>query len=79
MESDLYDIICACINGQLHTVTPKFYDNKYAVAVVLVANGYPNKYKKGIEIKGMFYIKYSIPHYLCYYMVVGVHKLLTVL
>ncbi|KAK2163552.1 hypothetical protein LSH36_77g01068 [Paralvinella palmiformis] len=53
MESDLYDIICACINGQLHTVTPKFYDNKYAVAVVLVANGYPNKYKKGIEIKGI--------------------------
>lgn len=53
LETDLYDIMWACVNGCLDSVEVKFADKKAAAAVVMAAPGYPNAYPKGAEITGL--------------------------
>ncbi len=49
LESDLYDIFNACIDGTLDKVEIKWND-KVAVCVILASGGYPESYEKGKEI-----------------------------
>lgn len=52
MKNDLLDVIEACVDGTLGNVELEFEDNA-AVCVVLASEGYPVKYEKGFEIKGL--------------------------
>lgn len=52
MKNDIIDVMEACIDGKLSDVELEFEDNA-AVCVVLVSDGYPEKYDKGFEIKGL--------------------------
>ena len=52
MKNDIIDVIDACIDGKLSDVELEFEDNA-AVCVVLASDGYPEKYDKGFEIKGL--------------------------
>ncbi len=51
MKNDLIEVMEACVDGKLDTVTLEFEDNA-AVCVVLASKGYPEKYEKGYEITG---------------------------
>ena len=52
LESDLIDIMLACIDGTLDKIDIK-WSNDSAVCVVLASGGYPLSYKKGFEIDGI--------------------------
>ena len=52
MKNDIIDVMEACIDGKLSDVELQFEDNA-AVCVVLASDGYPEKYDKGFEIKGL--------------------------
>ena len=52
MKNDLLDVMEACVDGTLGDVELEFEDNA-AVCVVLASEGYPVKYEKGYEIKGL--------------------------
>ena len=52
MKTDIIDVFEACIDGTLDQVDLQFEDNA-AVCVVLASEGYPVKYDKGLEIKGL--------------------------
>lgn len=52
MKNDIVDVFEACIDGTLNDVELEFEDNA-AVCVVLASDGYPVKYEKGFEIKGL--------------------------
>lgn len=52
MENDMIDVLEACIDGTLDTIDLQFEDNA-AVCVVLASDGYPVKYEKGLEIRGL--------------------------
>ncbi len=52
MESDILDLFDACIDGTLDQTELAFADNA-AVCVVLASRGYPLKYEKGFEIRGL--------------------------
>ncbi len=52
MESDIIDVVDACIDGKLNDIDLKFADNA-AVCVVLASDGYPLSYEKGFEITGL--------------------------
>ena len=52
MKNDIIDVMEACIDGKLTDVELEFEDNA-AVCVVLASDGYPEKYDKGFEIKGL--------------------------
>ncbi len=52
MKNDIVDVFEACIDGTLDQAELEFADNA-AVCVVLASEGYPVKYEKGFEIKGL--------------------------
>ena len=52
MKNDIIEVIDACIDGTLDKVDLQFEDNA-AVCVILASEGYPVKYDKGFEIKGL--------------------------
>ena len=52
MKNDIIDVFEACIDGTLDQIDLQFEDNA-AVCVVLASEGYPQKYEKGLEIKGL--------------------------
>lgn len=52
MKTDIIEVMEACIDGTLEQVDLQFEDNA-AVCVVLASDGYPVKYDKGFEIKGL--------------------------
>ncbi len=52
LESDIMDIIEACIDGKASEVTP-LWKEESSVCVVLASGGYPEKYEKGKEIEGL--------------------------
>ena len=56
MKNDIIDVMEACIDGKLSDVELEFEDNA-AVCVVLASDGYPEKYDKGFEIKGLDTLK----------------------
>lgn len=52
MKNDIIDVMEACIDGKLDTIDLQFEDNA-AVCVVLASDGYPVRYDKGLEIRGL--------------------------
>jgi len=52
LDTDLVDIMEACVKGQLDTC-PIRWKKEAAVTVVLASGGYPEKYQKGYEITGI--------------------------
>ena len=52
MNNDIIDVMEACIDGTLDKIELDFNDNA-AVCVVLASKGYPVKYEKGYEIRGL--------------------------
>lgn len=52
MKNDIVEVMEACIDGRLDEIDLQFEDNA-AVCVVLASAGYPEKYEKGFEIKGL--------------------------
>ena len=62
MKNDIIDVMEACIDGKLSDVELEFEDNA-AVCVVLASDGYPEKYDKGFEIKGLDTFKDKDGHY----------------
>lgn len=52
LKNDIMDVIDACIDGTLDRIDLEF-ENKAAVCVILASDGYPLKYEKGFEIKGL--------------------------
>ena len=59
LQTDLTDILEACIAGKLDTQNIVWTDAA-AVCIVLAADGYPGKYAKGLEISGIAAAK-SLP------------------
>jgi len=54
LESDLLEIILACVEGKLARMSPGVqWSNGAALCVVLASGGYPGTYDKGIEINGL--------------------------
>jgi len=56
LKTDLLDIFEAIIDEKLDTCKIEWNDNA-AVCVILASGGYPGKYPKGIEIKGLDAVK----------------------
>ncbi|RME61466.1 MAG: phosphoribosylamine--glycine ligase, partial [Caldilineae bacterium] len=52
LESDLVDIMLACVEGRLDQVAPRWSDQA-AVTVVMASGGYPSSYPKGKVITGV--------------------------
>ncbi|MCF6367097.1 MAG: phosphoribosylamine--glycine ligase [Bacteroidales bacterium] len=52
LKNDLYEVVDACLSGELKNITFEFEDDYFA-DVVLVSGGYPKAYKKGYEITGL--------------------------
>ncbi|MDI3481741.1 MAG: phosphoribosylamine---glycine ligase [Tepidanaerobacteraceae bacterium] len=52
LETDLIDIMQACIDGKLDKMSIRWKDEK-AVCVVLASKGYPGAYEKGKAIEGV--------------------------
>ena len=52
LKTDLFDIIEACCNEELRETNIEWFKNK-SLCVVLCSNGYPENYKKNIEIKNL--------------------------
>ncbi|XP_056008779.1 trifunctional purine biosynthetic protein adenosine-3-like isoform X3 [Ostrea edulis] len=53
LESDLYEICRACVEGKLSQNLPHFTRDLYTAGVVLASGGYPGGYKKGLPITGI--------------------------
>ena len=54
LTSDLYEVMLACVNGNLNKTTVQWSSTKFAVGVVVVSGGYPGSYPKGKVITGLF-------------------------
>ena len=52
MKNDIVEVFEACVDGTLDQIDLEFEDNA-AVCVVLASDGYPVKYEKGFEIRGL--------------------------
>jgi phosphoribosylamine--glycine ligase len=56
LKNDFADVVYACVNKNLQSINLEWYKDK-SLCVVLCSNGYPDKYKKNIEIKNLEKIK----------------------
>ena len=52
MKNDIVEVFEACIDGTLDKIDLEFEEDA-AVCVVLASDGYPEKYEKGFEIRGL--------------------------
>ena len=52
LENDLFEVLNACYNKELHKIKLSFKKG-YGACVVAASEGYPGKYKKGIPIDGL--------------------------
>ena len=52
LETDLTDIFLSCCDGKLNQIKLK-WSNKKSLCIVLCSNGYPDDYKKNVEIKNL--------------------------
>ncbi len=52
LKNDLYEIVNACLSGELKNINFEFEEDYFA-DVVLVSGGYPKKYNKGYVINGL--------------------------
>ena len=52
LKTDLYEIFLACCEGNLNEINIE-WSNKKSLCVVLCSKGYPDTFKKNIEIKNL--------------------------
>ncbi len=52
LKNDLYEIVTACLDGNLETLNFEFEEDYFA-DIVLVSGGYPKKYQKNYVINGL--------------------------
>tara|TARA_B100000963_G_scaffold276866_1_gene245177 strand:+ start:996 stop:2261 length:1266 start_codon:yes stop_codon:yes gene_type:complete len=52
LDTDILEIFTACIDKKLHQINIEWI-NKKSLCVVLCSNGYPEKYKKNIELNNL--------------------------
>ncbi len=52
LESDLVEVLDACVDGKLDSIRLKWVPG-YAACVVLASGGYPGNYQKGLPIEGV--------------------------
>ncbi|KYQ99857.1 phosphoribosylamine-glycine ligase [Tieghemostelium lacteum] len=53
LESDLYEVVCACVEGRLDSIPTLKWRQEYCVTIVAASKGYPDVYPKGLPIKGI--------------------------
>jgi formyltetrahydrofolate-dependent phosphoribosylglycinamide formyltransferase len=53
LETDLYEVMTACCTGSLDSVDVRFREGTSAATVVCAAEGYPEKYPKGMLVAGL--------------------------
>ena len=63
LNTDLFEILNSCCEKKLQNIKIE-WDNKKSLCVVLCSNGYPDTYKKNIEIKDLNSIKLKNDDYL---------------
>ena len=56
LNTDLFDVLTSCCDGKLNQTSIDFSRSK-SICVVLCSKGYPEKFEKKIEIKGLEKIK----------------------
>ena len=56
LKTDLLDLIVACCSNKLHEQNIEWYEKK-SLSVVLCSKGYPESYKKNIEIPNLYNLK----------------------
>lgn len=66
LNCDLYPVLQACVSGTLQSQRLEFIQNKSAVGTVLISEGYPGTYSKGLEITGM---KQARPSYVLFIII----------
>ena len=52
LQTDFFEIICACINKNLDKINIKWSEKK-SLCIVLCSKGYPEKYKQNVEIQNL--------------------------
>ena len=52
LKNDLIDVIIACVENKLELINLQWFEEK-SLCVVLCSNGYPDNFKKEIEIKNL--------------------------
>ena len=63
VKTDIIDIFNACCEKKLHEIEIQ-WSNKKSLCVVLCSNGYPDLYKKNVEIENLSEIKLKSDEYL---------------
>ena len=63
LNTDLFEILESCCEKKLQNIQIEWVDKK-SLCVVLCSNGYPDTYKKNIEIKNLDSIKLKDDDYL---------------
>ncbi len=58
LKTDLYDILLACCDRKLSEINLE-WSNKKSLSIVVCSKGYPDKYKKNIEINNLDKIKFN--------------------
>ena len=58
LSSEIIDIFLACCEGKLNEVNIE-WKNKKSLCIVVCANGYPEEFKKNIEIKNLTKINFN--------------------
>lgn len=53
LKTDLVDVIEAAIDGRLDEIGPLEWDPRPALCVVMASEGYPGRYERGHEIRGL--------------------------
>ncbi|MBM3261579.1 phosphoribosylamine--glycine ligase [Candidatus Kaiserbacteria bacterium] len=52
LKTDLLDILEACVDGTLAKLTIEWHSG-FAACIVIASGGYPDKYKKGLSLRGI--------------------------
>ncbi len=55
LDTDLFEILNSCCDNELNKIEIK-WNNKKSLCIVMCSKGYPDTYKKNIEIKNMDFI-----------------------
>ena len=63
LKTDISDILLACCNGKLDNINIEWHDKK-SLCVVLCSKGYPDEYRKNIEINNLNKILKNNSNYL---------------
>jgi len=53
LKTDLLDLLVATVDGKLDSLPPLEWDPRPAVCVVMASKGYPDRYDKGLPIRGL--------------------------